>query len=80
MKSTIIMSIFLWSTITKCTSLTIEKDLNDLDQDDPKLVAFIRKSLLEPPPTYPEKIEDMITNLEVHTYLPILKELACHLL
>ena len=64
MSTTIIMSIFLFPTITKCISpLIIEEYLNDLDQDDPKLVEFIRKNLLEPPPTYPEKIEDM--NLEV---------------
>ena len=59
----LLFSTFLLPTIIKCTSL-VDQTISDLDQSDPRLATFIKDKLLEPPPEFPENVEDM--NMEVN--------------
>jgi len=54
----LLFSTFLLPTIIKCTSL-VDQTISDLDQSDPRLATFIKDKLLEPPPIFPENVEDM---------------------
>ena len=62
----LLFSTFLLPTIVKCTSL-VDQTISDLDQSDPRLATFIKEKLLEPPPIFPENVEDM--NMEVNIIL-----------
>ena len=62
----LLFSTFLLPTIIKCTSL-VDQTISDLDQSDPRLATFIKDKLLEPPPIFPENVEDM--NMEVNIIL-----------
>mgnify|MGYP001440591138 CR=1 FL=1 len=59
----LLFSTFLLPTLIKCTSL-VDQTISDLDQSDPRLATFIKDKLLEPPPIFPENVEDM--NMEVN--------------
>ena len=60
MKSVLVATFFL--PVIKCNFI-IDEEINNLDQNDPKLADFIRDHLLEPPPIFPESIEDMNTEV-----------------
>ena len=40
-------------------AVEISENLNDLAQDDPQLVNYIKDNLLKPPPLYPEHVSEM---------------------
>ena len=45
---------------------TINEAIDNYLQDDPILIDYIKQNLLEPPPLYPEALDDMNTSSEVH--------------
>ena len=48
----------------KLSSLSIDKSLNDLRQDDPKLIQILREKYLIPPSSLPYNFSDPYPNLQ----------------
>ena len=43
-----------------CKEIIINEAINDIDQEDPRLVQYIKEHLLEPPPKNPEKLNETV--------------------
>jgi len=55
------MSFFVFS---ECQHM--DESINDLNQEDPLLISYIKENLLDPPPLFPDKLSEMDTSSDVH--------------
>ena len=55
------MSFFVFS---ECQHM--DESINDLSQEDPFLISYIKENLLDPPPLFPDKLSEMDTSSDVH--------------